>query len=101
MAEFDEIPPMVPDRETVVAHEPIFVEACTAAFAADAEKFGWSYGKSLLTRSQKWGLIWRVDFVIPERAASSRWINRAMCWGSAGSVKGTAVGFGQQIAPLQ
>jgi hypothetical protein len=101
MAEVDEIPPLVPDRETVVAYEPIFVEACTAAFADDAVKFGWSYGKSLLTRSQKWGLVWRVDFVIAERAASSRFVNRAMCWGSAGNVEGKAVAFGQQIAPLQ
>jgi hypothetical protein len=97
----DETPPMVPDRETVVADEPFFVDACKAAFADAAQRLGWSFGKSLLTQSQKWGLVWRVDFVIPGHPTNSRWINRAMCWGNAGGVEGMAVAFGQQIAPLE
>jgi hypothetical protein len=98
MAEFEK-PPWVPDREAVVDDEPSFVEACKAAFTAPAQKFEWVFETSLLTRSQEWGLVWRADFVIAGR--SSHLVNRAMCWGGAGGVEGTAVGFGQKIAPLK
>jgi hypothetical protein len=101
MAEFDEIPPWVPDREPAVADEPSFVEACKAAFSAEAQQFQWEFEKSLLTRSQRWGLVWRADFVVAGRQRSSHFINRAMCWGRAHGVEGTAVGFGQRIAPLE
>jgi hypothetical protein len=101
MAEFDEMPPWVPDRETVVADEPSFVEACKSAFTAEAQQFEWVFEKSLLTRSQRWGLVWRADFVVAGRSKSSHLINRAMCWSGVDGVEGTAVGFGQRIAPLE
>jgi hypothetical protein len=98
MAEFEK-PPWVPDHEAVV-DEPSFVEACKEAFTDQAQKLEWVFERSLLTRSQKWGLVWRPDFVVAGRASPDL-INRAMCWGSAGGgVDGTAVGFGQRIAPL-
>ena len=102
MAEFDEIPPLVPDRETVVTDEPSFVEACKAAFSAEAQQFQWVFENSLLTRSQRWGLVWRADFVVAGLQKScSHFVDRAMCWGSADGVEGTAVAFGQRIAPLE
>jgi hypothetical protein len=101
MAEFHEIPPLVPDRETVITDEPSFVEACKAALSAEAQKFQWVFEKSLLTRSHRWGLVWRADFVVAGRQRSSHFIDRAMCWGSADGVEGTAVAFGQRIAPLE
>jgi hypothetical protein len=101
MAEQYEIPPLEPDRETVVADDPSFVEACKAAFTADAQQFEWVFEKSLLTRSQRWGLVWRADFVIAGRPRSSHLINRAMCWGNAGGVEGTVVAFGQKVAPIE
>ena len=48
MAEFDEIPPLVPDRETVVTDHPSFVEACKAAFSAEAQQFQWVLKNSSL-----------------------------------------------------
>jgi hypothetical protein len=101
MAEFDETPPLVPDRETVVTDKPSFVEACKAAFSAEALQLQWVFEKSLLTRSQRWGLVWRADFIVAGRPRSSHLINRAMCWGGADGVEGTAVSFGQRIAPLE
>jgi hypothetical protein len=100
MAKFEEIPPWMPDSETVVADETSFVEACKAAFSAEAQQFQWVFEKSLLTRSQRWGLVWRADFVVAGRPKSSHLFNRAMCWGGADGIEGTAVGFGQRIAPL-
>jgi hypothetical protein len=100
MVESYEMPPLVPDHETVVADEQYFVDACNAVFAEQAQRFEWVFGKSLLTRSHRWGLIWRTDFVVANRP-SSYLVNRAMCWGGAGGVEGTAVAFGQQIGPLE
>jgi hypothetical protein len=101
MAEHDEFPPLVPDNEIVVADEMSFVEACKAALSADAQAFQWVFGKSVVSRSQRWGLIWRVDFVIAGRPKKARMINRAMCWGGVDEIQGTAVSFGQSIAPLE
>jgi hypothetical protein len=101
MVEFGERPPWVPDRETVVTDEPSFVEVCKAALSAPAQELQWEFEKSLLTRNQRWGLVWRADFVVAGQQRSSRLINRAMCWGGANGVEGTAVGFGQRIAPLE
>ena len=99
MTDPEEMPPLVPDREAVVADDPSFVDTCKAAFAAEAEKFEWVFEGSLLTRSQRWGLIWRADFVVAGRS-SAHLVNRAMCWGGTGGIEGTAIAFSQQIAPL-
>jgi hypothetical protein len=93
-----EMPPLVSDGETVATDEQAFIEVCKAAFAADAQQFQWVYGKSLLTRSQRWGLVWRCDFFVAGRRGSL--VNRAMCWGGAGVVEGQVVAFGQRIPPL-
>jgi hypothetical protein len=94
----DETPPLMPDREAVVIERLLFIDACKAAFAADAQRFQWVFEKSLLTRSERWGLIWRSDFVIAGRPKSFQLVNRAMCWGAA-EIEGTLVAFGQKIAP--
>ena len=100
MVDNHEAPPLVPDRETVVTDEQYFVDVCKAAFAAPAQELEWVFGKSLVTRSQGWGLVWRADFVVANRS-SLHFINKAMCWGGAGGLEGTLVAFGQRISPLE
>jgi hypothetical protein len=99
MNDFHEAPPLAPDRETV-AEYPLIADACRAYFAAEMEQLGWSFGNSLLTQSEKWGLIWRADFTVHGRSHPD-FINRAVCWTEPdGTVLGTHVAFGQKIAPL-
>jgi hypothetical protein len=94
-------PEAVPEGETVVAGEARFVDACRSAIADDARKFGWSFGNSILTQSEKWGLVWRVDFFTPANGVNSVLVNRAICWGqSDGTVNGKVLAFGQRIARL-
>jgi hypothetical protein len=94
-------PEAVPGGETVILDETRFVEACKSAIADEARELGWSFGNSILTQSDKWGLVWRVDFFLPDRAVNSALVNRAICWGqSDGTVNGKAVLFGQQIPRL-
>jgi len=102
MVDLAEIPPVVPEGETVLADEPLFVAACKAAFADAAQRLDWSFGNSLLTQSEKWGFVWRVDFIVSGRSTSSRWINRAICWGEGdGTIIGMATCFGKQVTPLE
>ena len=69
-------PNVTPLHETVV-DDPSFVEACMARIAADLESRGWRLGKSIVTRSQEWGLVWRVDLL--GTALLGR-IRRIICW---------------------
>jgi hypothetical protein len=52
-----ESPPLEPEEEVVLVDEPTFLNACKSLIAEDADRFEWSFGKSLLTRSERWGLI--------------------------------------------
>lgn len=93
-------PRAVPKGERVIAGEALFVEACKSVFADEAHRFGWSFGNSILTQSDRWGLIWRVDFSTPGSVKSTL-VNRAICWGQPdGTVSGNAVLFGQRIPRL-
>ncbi|MDH2386707.1 hypothetical protein [Bradyrhizobium sp. CER78] len=99
MGDFHDIPPLSPDRETVVV-DPLVVEACTAHFADDAKNLGWSFGNSLPTQTEKWGFVWRADFTV-HGLSHPDFINRAICWSEpGGNILGTLVAFGQKIAPL-
>jgi hypothetical protein len=96
-----ESPPFEPNAEVVLVHLPTFVDACKALIAEDAERFEWSFGNSLLTRSERWGLIWRVDFTTKYGGPGPNHTNRIVCWGDAsGSSLGLSIAFGQAIARL-
>jgi hypothetical protein len=96
--------PSDPQGEIVLADEdePLFVAACKAVIVDEAERFGWSLGNSLLTRSAKWGLVWRVDFFLDGQfSPSPPWFNRAVfCGEKDGTVNGTVHDYRRQVAPL-
>ncbi len=80
-------PGATPQHETVLNDAPSFVEACRAQIADDAERIGWRFGKSIVTRSKEWGLVWRVDLLGPAVLGRTQ---RIVCWRQLGS---TDVGF--------
>jgi hypothetical protein len=55
--------PCVAADERVLPPDPAFANKCMAALARDAEALGWRYGRSVLSRSDRWGWVWRVDIV--------------------------------------
>jgi hypothetical protein len=96
-----ESPPLEPEEEVVLVDEPTFLNACKSLIAEDADRFEWSFGKSLLTRSERWGLIWRVDFVTRFSPGSNCANRIIMCWVDAsGSPIGLWIAFSRPIAPL-
>jgi hypothetical protein len=77
------LPQMEPQNELMAPSETAFVEECKARISDDAKKFGWIFGNSIVTRSDKWGLIWRVDFFLPGDEKRRGLINRIICWRAA------------------
>lgn len=49
----------------------------------EAKALHWRIGKSLLTRSDRWGLVWRVN-VQTLGMAGSRRVSRVVYWGDPG-----------------
>lgn len=63
-----------PQDETPLPPDHPFADECKALFADHAEAGGWHYGKSMVTRSNKWGLVWRADTYTPDGQRSTRLI---------------------------
>jgi len=62
-----------------------------------AAALGWRLGKSVLTHSNVWGLVWRIDFLAKGHPEGLHDVIRMICWGSAdGTVLGTATVFGRK-----
>ena len=76
---FDQFPSLEPIDETIAEDDPAFISACLAHFAEAAESGAWRLAKSVLTQSDKWGLVWRADFQTPSETATSG-CKRVMCW---------------------
>ena len=103
MAERSDLyPPTAPQRETIQHGNLEFVAECRARVTEIAQRLGWRLDGTLLTRSEEWGLIWRIDFRIPTNGPDSLRINRVICWSKHGTVEdiATATVYGQDVAPL-
>ena len=96
-------PPLVPTDETVLASDPAFESECMSAISDQAKDLRWRFRSSVLTKSEKWGIIWRVDFDTPESANTS-FINRVTCWRTpeetGNGPTGICFAIGQRVSPL-
>jgi hypothetical protein len=94
-------PSPVPEGETTAAEEPAFVHACMSTASDLAAAHDWRLGRSILTHSDVWGLVWRIDFRVKDQSQESKLINRFVCWGTAdGEILGTATVVRQNVEPL-
>jgi hypothetical protein len=58
----DDFPgPGVGPDEVLLPTDPAMTERSKRVLAPDAELLSWRYGPCVLTRSDRWGLIWRTD----------------------------------------
>jgi hypothetical protein len=72
-------PSGVPEKDEIeIPNDPVFVTACIASIAEDAERIGWRLGNSILTRHPHWGLVWRVDILT--KHDSGQRASRYICW---------------------
>ena len=104
MSEVPEIPGFVVSSDEIIQPADAHFEAeCKAEISDISESLGYVFKSSILTKSEKWGLIWRVDFEIRGRTNRLGVVNRVVCWrkpDQAGERVGVSVGFGQRISPI-
>ena len=93
-------PPIAPEGEEVSSASASFLDACVANSADLVAAGRWELGKPVVTRSGKWGTIWRVDFNIPGNNLSPL-INRIICWQRPDDEKFKIMfAIGQSVSPL-
>jgi hypothetical protein len=89
-----------PDKETV-ADNPAFVSACMARVSARAAAVGWRLGNSILTHSDIWGFVFRIDIQIEGEGHYPEFAQRYICWSGDqdDSIAGTAVVYVKNWSP--
>jgi hypothetical protein len=100
-------PPLSPDGEAVMDDEGA-ASACLArasALGAKLEKtpdtagyFEWTLGTPLVTVSEAWGVVCRVDFKMAGKDFAS-YVNRLVLYAGAQKMN-VMIAIGQDIAPL-
>ena len=73
---------LTPDDGEVLSDNTPFATACLSEATKLPEASGWELGHPVVTKSDKWGTICRVDFKIRGRNALPV-VNRIMCWRNA------------------
>jgi hypothetical protein len=81
------LPPLLPEGEKPWQDEA-FSELCSSAVAPRATRQKWILGEPALTHSDKWGLIWRVDFAYHHTSPVLDINSRIIFWkGSDGELR--------------
>jgi hypothetical protein len=96
----ESFPPISPEGETVVSESPSFLATCLSHSNQMVQSGGWVLGTQLFTRSDKWGMIWRVDFKIPSEDVSPM-VNRIICWQEPNERVNVMFAIGQDVPPLR
>jgi hypothetical protein len=92
-------PSLEPDGQIVTADKTAFTEKCRALADEFPSRKNWQLGQPLLTESEKWGLVWRVDFILSD-ANSSHLVNRIVCWENPDGKISIEIAIGQRLTPL-
>jgi hypothetical protein len=101
-------PPLSPDGEAVM-HDERTASACLARAGELGTKldqtpdtagyFQWTLGTPLVTVSETWGVVCRIDFQMAGKDFSP-YVNRLVLYAAAQKTK-VMIAIGQDIAPLQ
>lgn len=95
-------PGPAPEGETGAAENPAFVSACMSVVSDHAAAYGWRLRNSMLTHSDVWGFVWRIDFLTKDQDPDSKFVARMVCWSAQehATVVGTATYFAQPLEPF-
>ncbi len=74
--DFDNVPLADAGSEKVVPDNPKFIAECKSQAGYDMSR--WVIYKSVLTLTEKWGLVWRLDYSDPSYRIG--FINTLVCW---------------------
>jgi hypothetical protein len=83
--DLDNLPPAEPSAEKVIPEDREFVAQCKSHIGYDMSQ--WTIVKTVLSNSDKWGLVWRVDY--SETTAKADSISTLVCWKTPSGVWAT------------
>ena len=72
----NDVPPAVPMAERIAKDNSAFVTECKAHIGYDMSQ--WVIKNAALTETDKWGLVWRLDYTEP--TSPPRSISTLVCW---------------------
>jgi hypothetical protein len=96
--EADLYPPLVPEGESAAPDSADFVANCLSILKDRLPSK--ILGAQLVTKTERWGTILRIDFEVPGYPPTGR-VNRMMCWGTPDKPAGVMFAVGQAVPPLQ
>jgi|SRR5215469_9090594 len=98
----EDSPPLDPQGESILAADSAITAACLAklrqGYPGQLERMTF-IGDPFLSRSQTWGLVWRLDFKFSGRH-EAQGINRAVCWQREDGQSGLMMAIRQNVKPL-
>jgi hypothetical protein len=94
-----DVPSIAPEGEKVLPANSSFAADCLLPWNDLITKSGWVLGVSIVTQSERWGEVLRVDFKIPGEDLSPL-VNRLICWRTAAGHLQISVAIGQNVPPL-
>lgn len=93
-------PPVIPAADERIDSDPDFAAECRASARDLPSSERWILTTELLTRSDRWGQIWRADFVFDDQSFHPQ-VNRLLVWRHADGSLPVVVAVGQLVAPLK
>jgi hypothetical protein len=82
-----------PEGERPVSGNPAFVDACMSNVSSRRKSNDWRLGNSVVTHSDEWGYVFRIDFQSSDQIQGSEISHRLVCWSAeeGDAVAGTAL----------
>lgn len=94
-------PPLAKEVGEIEIFDADFDQQCLALFQRMAENQGWRIKQAMITKSAKWGRLWRADFDVRGLTYRSAMLNRLMCWEDRTTGLSAHAAFGQRLEPLR
>jgi hypothetical protein len=91
-----------PDGETPASENPAFLSACMSNASDHAAAKGWRLGKFILTHSDVWGFVFRIDIQSKYQVQHFEFSHRFVYWSAEedDTVVGSALFPGYGLKPL-
>jgi hypothetical protein len=92
-------PALQPSADAEPLDDPAFVEKCRVTVGELIASSAWALGRSLLTKEDGFGPVWRVDFTFPGTDLSPL-VNRLVFWTASSGKISVEIAVGQRVQPL-
>jgi hypothetical protein len=96
--EFRNMPPVAMSNAEIAIDDFEFSTECDEAIADLRKMGGWKLLSKIVTKSRKWGLLWRADFHTTDTEVD--FVNRVICRRGDDGIIAIVIAFSQDIERL-